>query len=662
MNAVSRNIKWVFTNGLFFLAVMTLMRLGFYLAFKNPNQETVLDAFFMGFRFDARIVAIPSLIIWILSCIPFLNPFKNKAAASWWNVVYIVLALLLLIFYTADFGHFAYLRQRLNASILNYTKDFAIPTSMVWQSYPVIRWLLASIVLIVLMGWFFKKNMRRLQNKPPVVFKWAPMIVISIAFFLLSAVAIMGRVGQYPLRWSDVQDLGSDYKASLATNPFQSFASTLAFKDSKIDMAIIRETYPEMAAYYGVDNPNIDSLNFSRSIAPRDTLRLQKPNIVIVICESFSAYKSSMYGNPLNTTPFFNELCNNGVFFERCFTPCYGTARGVWATITGIPDVTLGATTNTRNPAIVSQHTILNDFKNYEKFYFIGGSASWANLRGVLKHNIDSLHLYEQEDYDAPKIDVWGISDKNVFLEANKVLATQNKPFISVIQTADNHRPYTIPAEDSAAFKKLHVSLDSLRAFGFETEDEYNAFRYTDFCYQKFIAAAQKEKYFANTVFVFVGDHGIRGNAGTMFPTTWTEQGLTCQHVPLLFYAPGLLKPQRYPFFCSQLDILPTVAGLSGIPYTNTTLGTDLLDPAMLAKDSGQHKKVIIFDDGNGLAGTLFQNVLFEKTIGSKTGSLHNVKSNDVLAVNDSLNNRLNKFTNGWLEWAKYLAYHNQRK
>ena len=83
-----------------------------------------------------------------------------------------------------------------------------------------------------------------------------------------------------------------------------------------------------------------------------------------------------------------------------------------------------------------------------------------------------------------------------------------------MIQTADNHRPYTIPAEDKANFKLKNYPTDTLNKYGFQSNDELNAFRYTDFSFQTFIEAAKKEKYFNNTIFVFVGDHGIRGNAG----------------------------------------------------------------------------------------------------------------------------------------------------
>ncbi len=105
-----------------------------------------------------------------------------------------------------------------------------------------------------------------------------------------------------------------------------------------------------------------------------------------------------------------------------------------------------------------------------------------------------------------------------------------------------------------------------------------NAFRYTDFSFEKFIEAAKKEKYFNNTIFVFVGDHGIRGDAGDMFPKAWEIDGLTTQHVPLLFYSPALLSPQRIDKTCSQLDLLPSVSALAKVSFINTTLGKNLFD------------------------------------------------------------------------------------
>ena len=187
--------------------------------------------------------------------------------------------------------------------------------------------------------------------------------------------------------------------------------------------------------------------------------------------------------------------------------------------------------------------------------------------------------MHSEGSFKSSKINVWGISDRDLFMEANEVFKKQDKPFFAYIQTSDNHHPYMIPPNDTAEFKSLFVSDDELHRYGFESLIEFNVFRYSDYCFQKFIKAAEKESYFHNTIFVFVGDHGVAGNADALYPSAWTDQRLTDEHVPLLFYAPYLLQPQKRTEVVSQIDILPTIAGMLNQPYVNTTLGRDLLDP-----------------------------------------------------------------------------------
>jgi phosphoglycerol transferase MdoB-like AlkP superfamily enzyme len=488
-----------------------------------------------------------------------------------------------------------------------------------------------------------------------------------ISFLLLGGL-IFGKVGQFPLRWSDAFTLSDDFKANLALNPFQSFLSTLSFRSSTYDAKKLKEYYPLMASYLGVSQPDSSKLLYERNYTNHYPIKTS-PNVVLVICESFSAYKSSMYNNPLNTTPYFNELCKNGVFFDRCFTPAYGTARGVWATITGIPDVESPSTAS-RNPNAVNQHTIINDFKGYNNYYFLGGSATWANIRGLLTNNINGLHLFEEQDYKAAKIDVWGISDKNLFLEANKVLKEQHNPFFAVIQTADNHRPYTIPKEDEAAFKKISFSADSLKRFGFETNDEMNAFRYTDFCYQQFMEAAKKETYFDNTIFVFVGDHGIRFNGNLDYlPKSYTAQGLTCEHVPLLFYAPKLLQPKRINEVCSQVDILPTIAALAKTTYSNTTFGRNLLDTIVPFSEYkavfSADKHAFIIDHDVKTIGLISNQYYFLKNIKTGKQDFVSMVNNNAVEKNlrtDSIKNYLSTLTDAYYETSKYMLLNNKKK
>ncbi len=650
-----RLLRWVISTVLFLLLAMTLGRLLFYWQYNPPGKAFPFAAFGMGLRFDARVVFGLGLFMLLLCSLRRLNPLVNYRAARFWQLLLTLLFVILLLFYGADYYHYDYLRQRLNAGILTYAGDAAISMEMMWQSYPVLKIILVLALLAALIfvcnGWL----LRQYQAKQHFSRKGILVYVVTIICF---GGLCFGKLGQFPLRWSDAFTLNDDFEANLSLNPVQSFFSTLSFRHSKPDLQKVKDNYALMAASLGVAQPDKAALNFSRTSMAANKAAT-RPNVVLVICESFSAYKSSMWGNPLNTTPFFNALCSKGIFFDRCFTPAYGTARGVWATITGIPDVQHPQTAS-RNPGAVDQHTIINDFAGYEKFYFLGGDPTWANIQGLLANNIRNLHLYSQPDFKAKKIDVWGISDKNLFLEANGILAAQDKPFFAIVQTADNHRPYTIPAEDKALFESKTLPPDSLRKYGFSSNEEYNGFRYTDFCYQQFMQAAQREKYFSNTIFVFVGDHGIRGDAGNMLPEVYTKDGLTCNHVPLLFYAPGLLQPARHTAICSQLDILPSVAALAGTSFTNTTMGRNLFDTGA-AKHPGT---AFIIDHDEQTTGIISQNWYFRKYI--RSGRVDFVPMLNNLApagpVTDSIRQRLEWLNTAFYETARWMLVNNKKK
>ena len=659
-----KTIRWTFYSGFVFLIIMSLLRFVFVNYFSAPASadNNLTSSYILGFRYDLRYVTIVMMITLLFSFIKPLNPFDKKLGKQIAIITWMLFSSLLLFFYTADFIHYAYVHQRLNASILSYIDNPLISMQMMWQSYPIIT----IIIIFLVVEWVLYKFISftyQLSDKYERTGSQFKNIIIQTIFFIILLYAAIGNIiykgGQYPLRWSNAYSLGSDYKANVALNPMQSFFSTLNFRSSKIDTDLIKKNYSVIADYLTIPSNEQDAQNlqFARIHNPvNNNLEASTiKNVVLVICESFSAYKSSMMGNPLNTTPYFNDMKKQGVYFNRAFSPAYGTARGVWAVLTGTPDVLEGKTSS-RNPLAVDQHSIIADFKNYEKYYFLGGSASWANIRGVLTNNISDLKIFEQGSYQSSEIDVWGISDKNLFLEANKTLSKNTKPFFAIIQTADNHRPYTIPAEDLKVFVKKTVPKDSLLKFGFENNEEYNAFRYTDFCIEQYIEAAKKEKYFNETLFVFIGDHGIKGDAGTMLPKSFTEQGLTNMHVPLLFYAPSILQPKEYSIPVSQLDVLPSIASLCNIPYTNTTMGKNVFITVQ-QKDNA----IFLYDDFNQQIGVLNNEFYYGYQLKNPSKPIFESALNNEVVKNDSVQKQMDILTKTIYETAKYMLIHNQK-
>ena len=657
-------INWTILIGISFLILMTIMRLVFVYFFRAPisSENDLTASFILGARYDLRYVSIVMMVTLFFSFIKPLAPFNNKLGNKIAIIIWMLFVSLLLFFYAADFIHYAYVHQRLNASILSYIDNPLISLQMMWQSYHVIIIFLAFILIEFVLYKFISLTYA-FNNSYEATSHQIKNNLIQIAFFTLLIYSAVGNIiykgGQYPLRWSDAYSLGSDYKANVALNPMQSFFSSLNFRSSTIDENLIKNNYSIIANYLSIpiDKQDAQNLQFSRINAAieNDTVAPKIKNVVLVICESFSAYKSSMMGNPLNTTPYFNNMKKQGVYFNRAFSPAYGTARGVWAVLTGTPDILEGKTSS-RNPLAVDQHTIISEFKNFEKYYFLGGSTRWANIKGVLNNNIADLKIVEQGSYKSNEINVWGISDKNLFLEANKALSKNTKPFFAIIQTADNHRPYTIPAEDLKVFVKKTVPKDSLLKFGFENNDEYNAFRYTDFCIEQFIEAAKKEKYFNETLFVFVGDHGIKGDAGTMLPKSFTDPGLTNMHVPFLFYAPSILKSQEYSMPVSQVDVMPSIAALCNISYTNTTMGKNVFTTVKQNKNT-----IFLYDDFNQQIGVLNNEFYYGYQLKNPNKPIFESVVNNEIVKNDTVQKQMDILTKTMYETSKYMLIHNQK-
>jgi phosphoglycerol transferase MdoB-like AlkP superfamily enzyme len=433
----------------------------------------------------------------------------------------------------------------------------------------------------------------------------------------------------------------------------QNFFATLRLRKPDFNEQKAKKVFPAMAEWMQL--PDKNNFSYRRIVAPRSGSLENRPNIVLVQCESFSMYKSSMSGNPLDATPFFDSLCQNGIFFDHCFAPHFSTARALFAILSGIPDAQLFKFSS-RNPEAVKQHTIINSFEDYDRHYFLGGDPEFSNFEGLLK-NIKDLKMHTLGSFTSPRINVWGISDKDLFLEANAVFNKETKPFFAYIQTSGNHRPYDLSISPlDSDFNKIVIADEELKKYGYGSLEEFNAFRYSDFCFQKFIESAKKENWFANTIFVFVGDHGVAGNAEAMYPPVWTDLRLTDEHVPLLFYAPQLLQPQKRTEVVSQIDILPTIAGMLQQSYVNTSLGRDLLDPE-------KKNNYAFITNTAGEIGMVTDDFYFIRNINfpdEKLAAMHDgVRLNQ--QQEDSVKQKLAAFTDAFFETAKYLIMNNKK-
>ncbi len=571
----------------------------------------LVQAIWVGFRFDLRLSVLITLpIIWAF-LIPHWNlltvPILQKLSQ-----IYLAIAVVgTVFFYGFDLGNYSYLGHRMDVSTLRLLENPIIAMEMAWESYPIV---------------------------------W--IVVVLFSFW--------GTFRQYQLLWSDAHFSKDPFIVAVALNPILYLNETRTFELEDFDLSEAQKYYSLMADELGVDEPNLDEMNYVRTVSANS--KSDHPNIVIVFLESVGFNRMERTGNPMGATPNLDRLASEGISFDRFYIPMVGTARSVFGMLTGIHDVA-SVETASSNPRIVDQYSLVNALDGYDKYYIMGGSASWRNVRSLIQNNIPDMRITEQEDME------WGISDHDLFQAAHDQFEAldKSKPFFAVVQTATNHRPYSIP-DDVAGFEILDKDETDLANAGFDSKEQYNAMRLLDHAVGEFMKNAASSTYGNNTIFLFFGDHGTSDPRANHMPPSDFELKLRSYQVPLIVYAPWKFKGGRIRNDVSQLvDLMPTVCGLAGVSYENRTLGRDLFHDAIPSEPLAMIVNKKVAEQHIAVVGQ--DHYLSMQKDGSDV-KLHELWSNepwvDVKAKYPEITRSYSKRLKGIYETAKYMLYHNK--
>ena len=566
-------LRTIWRISLFLTASFVVLRLLFLIAFIpqfiSIPLPAIFQALFIGLRLDVRLVVLIVLPFFLISSLPGLGftPERPKQT-RFWRGYFLSIWMLMLFVYMLDFGFYDYLLVRMDASMLAFAQSPITSLLMVWESYP----LIAGMVFFVAVGYGSKRLFVRLMQPVTRVKHpgWLMRILYGFIAFIIMGALAYGSWSRYPLRWSDAFFSTHQPANQLAINPVLYFMNTYTRRTETYNLDKEKQAYPVIAEWLGIPDGNRTLLNYRRQVQQQNSP--DRPyNVVVIFLETFPTFKVGVYGNPMNASPNFDRLSQEGLHFTNFYVPKLSTAASIFSAMTGIPDVAVIDRSSTRDPFAISQHLLMNDLTNYQKHFFIGGSANWGDVGGFFRNNVTGIKIHQEGDFASEETNAWGISDYDLMTAANRVLKSEREPFFSVILTAGHHRPYTIP-DATPGFELVEFSED-YRQNGFNGEEELNAFRYMDFAIGHLFDLAQKEDYFKNTIFVMFGDHGI---GHILKPVPNGDLSLHFFHVPLLIYGPGAgIEPRQIDRVGSEIDLMPTILGLLGVPYTNTTLGRD---------------------------------------------------------------------------------------
>jgi phosphoglycerol transferase MdoB-like AlkP superfamily enzyme len=667
---------WLGATAIAFV-LFALLRVLFFFGFSGFNAQSLstenalLETLGIGFRFDLRLAILLMLPVAMLAWLPRWNLLGSRFL-RWLARGYLLLALsVMLLIYIIDFGHYAYLGVRINATVLRFIEDAQISRDMVWQTYPVIWITLGWLATVGLVLIALVRLERVTLDRPrkvihPLSATWgAAVMVVAVLLGILGRVENMNLENPVPLRWSDAFFSGNNQIAATGLNPVIFLYDTLKVGQSRYDEAQVRQHYAVMANYLGVDKPDPQTLDFVRHQAPQPykATGSRPPNVMFVMLESLGTSAVGAYGNPINPTPYIDRLARQSWFFEHFYVPVTGTAKTVWASISGVPDVTRQETA-TRNPLITQQHTLINAFTGYEKIYTIGGNSGWANMNALIRQSIDGVRLYEERDWKSPVVDVWGISDLDLFKETDQILQAlpKDKPFFAYVQTAGNHRPFTIPASNDG-FEVKHPTLAEVQAAGSRSVEQYNAVRLLDFNIGRLMEIAKAGGWYENTIFVLFGDHNTRIAQIPFLPPAYEQLGLESNAVPMLIHAPALLGTRNVKEAVGLVDLLPTVAGMAGMEFRNSGMGRDIQQPA----PEGERVVPLVLREGTfPLIAGVTQHYMVQMEHDGSSPTLHDLASmtplDNVAEQNPQEFKRLVELTRGMHETSRLMLYQNVRK
>lgn len=245
-----------------------------------------------------------------------------------------------------------------------------------------------------------------------------------------------------------------------------------------------------------------------------------------------------------------------------CEDPFYSsgihTNHGIYSTLYSFPAIMKrNAMKGSVIPVYSGLPTVLQE-NGYCNLFFMTHESQYDNMNAFLRTN-GFDEIYAQENYPSEKVvNSFGVQDDFMYQYALPILnerAGTGNPFFSVLLSISNHPPYVIPPY-------FHPHSDVL---------EEQIVEYADWSIRQFMQAAEKQPWFDNTIFVFLGDHG------KMVGTPECEMPQSYNHIPLMIYGKDI-KPGVYDGFGGQVDVSPTLLGLLNISYLQNNFGVNLLE------------------------------------------------------------------------------------
>ena len=553
---------------LFWYLVFFLQRNIFISFFYNTFPFSIKEWFLCNTHsFFIDLSTISYIFLPLLILLLFLFIKKNvdfRKPIKYYTIILLIISNFILI---SDIGLFAEWGSKINhkaISYLAYPKEALASTKAAPIFILLLLLFFQTIIEILIFNKLVKHNLLIKESN------WLKKTVFFILFLGFVFIGIRGGFQTFPIdrSWSYFSEKPLLNQA--AVNSTWNCLAALAENDDF-----------ESNPYKFMDDKKagvfFSQLTLKNSDSSANKLfKVAKPNIIIVLLESWGAETIGALNKEIDATPKFTILAKEGLLFTNFYSSGFRTEQALAAIIAGFPSQ--------------PKTTIIRKFGKFDKMpslakvlasngyntsYYYGGDLQFANTEAYLKSS-GFKKIIGQNDFNYKLYNEWGAFDEELFNFTVKDLSENKQPFFSIIMTSTSHEPF------DKRVKKVYQG-------GQLVDDYLNVIHYTDECLDNFIEKAKKEPWFQNTIFVMLADHTNR------LPKNRQNFEIERHWIPCLIYGDALkdeFKGKTIDRPASHVDIPAIILSQLTLPYeqfkwSKNILGNDSNTWAFYTFDEG---------------------------------------------------------------------------
>lgn len=511
------------------------------------------------------------------ACYFLIIPFLLLAVQSLWragflNVVNKVYTFVLIVLYAlitgGEIGLYGEWKSKINVKALRYLEN----PSEVYNSADSTTFFTLVIITLVLAGVgiysyyrFFYKNI----HHPARPIQAIVFVLITPALLVLG---LRGGWQEIPINQSSTYFSQKNILNLTATN--NAFNLYISIFENAKSIRNNPFTYYDPATAKRITQ---ELLTVEKDTTIR-VLSTTRPNIVMLIMESWSADLIETLGGEGDITPSFAALEKEGLLFTEMLSSGSRSEQGMASIFGGFPAHALTAITLQPDKFIhlPGLAKIIKE-QGYHTSFSFGGQLIYGNIKGyILNNGFDRIR--EGSDYPDNLIrGKLGVHDEYTMQQLIADLKTEKEPFFAALFTLSSHSPYDQPMED-------------VFDWGDNERRYINSAYYTDRSLGLFFEAARRQPWYDSTLFIIVADHSKNSYRNHPYHT------IAYHSIPMLWTGPVIDSAYRGKQWLrpgSQTDIPATLLAQMQLTHQQFTWSRNLFNP--------YEKKYRYFGFDNGL-------------------------------------------------------------